>query len=420
MISKHSIIFIGIFTLLLLFSNISYVNNLDAFAQNSTGSSLASPIPKNIGGLKITSPEKGSVVPINSNSPFIIKGISNDNPASNCKVSIIINGIKPYQPVQPMNTAGKGDYTTWQYILLKNYTHLVVGSNKITAKSSCLNSPQNIFNSINVTGINSSPSLTNHSLNTISKTPSPLLTNHSLNTISKTPSPLLTNSHPIAKEIQKIKESSPIGNATTQNFQSVTPAIANTTSQSSKIITPPAIANTTSQSSKIITPPAIANTTSQSTNHSIKHTTTTGDHTAKPTHHVKHIHHIKHVAKPIKHVAKPIKHVKHIHHIKHVAKPIKHVKHIKHIVKHNNKKMKDNGNDNRDNNKKMKDNGNDNRDNNKKMKDNGNDNRDNNKKMKDNGNDNRDNNRGEKPRDLSSSILDQVRHNLASAGIDFG
>jgi hypothetical protein len=68
----------------------------------------------------------------------------------------------------------------------------------------------------------------------------------------------------------------------------------------------------------------------------------------------------------------------------------------------------------------MKDNGNDNRDNNKKMKDNGNDNRDNNKKMKDNGNDNRDNNRGEKPRDLSSSILDQVRHNLASAGIDFG
>jgi hypothetical protein len=406
MISKHSIIFIGIFTLLLLFSNISYVNNLDAFAQNSTGSSLASPIPKNIGGLKITSPEKGSVVPINSNSPFIIKGISNDNPASNCKVSIIINGIKPYQPVQPMNTAGKGDYTTWQYILLKNYTHLVVGSNKITAKSSCLNSPQNIFNSINVTGINSSPSLTNHSLNTISKTPSPLLTNHSLNTISKTPSPLLTNSHPIAQEIQKIKESSPIGNATTQNFQSVTPAIANTTSQSSKIITPPAIANTTSQSSKIITPPAIANTTSQSskiitppaianttsqsTNHSIKHTTTTGDHTAKPTHHVKHIHHIKHVAKPIKHV----------------AKPIKHVKHIKHIVKHTNKKMKDNGNDNRDNNKKMKDNGNDNRDNN--------------KKMKDNGNDNRDNNRGEKPRDLSSSILDQVRHNLASAGIDFG
>ena len=187
MISKHSIIFIGIFTLLLLFSNISYVNNLDAFAQNSTGSNLASSIPKNIGGLKITSPAKDSSVPINSNSPLIIKGISNDNAASNCKVSIIINGIKPYQPVQPMNTAGKEDYSTWQYTLLKNYTHIVAESNKITAKSSCMNSPQSIFNSINVNGMNFSPEqLKNYN------SPNPPLKN----TISSASSPSLTNPPP--------------------------------------------------------------------------------------------------------------------------------------------------------------------------------------------------------------------------------
>src|ERR1700712_5439409 len=152
MLKKYSIIFIGVFTLLLLVSTISYVNYQNASAQNFTGSNLNSTIPKVNGGIKIISPEKGSFVPINSNSSFIIKGISKDNATADCKVSIIINGIKPYQPVQPMNAAaGKEDYSTWQYSLSKNYTNFVLGPNKITAKSYCLPTQQSSYYSTNVT-----------------------------------------------------------------------------------------------------------------------------------------------------------------------------------------------------------------------------------------------------------------------------
>ncbi len=77
----------------------------------------------------------------------------------------------------------------------------MAGSNKITAKSSCLNSPQSIFNSINVNGMNFSPEqLKNYNSpnpplkNTISSASSPSLTNPPLkNTISSASSPSLTN-----------------------------------------------------------------------------------------------------------------------------------------------------------------------------------------------------------------------------------
>src|SRR5215210_7539996 len=148
MLKNHSIIFTGVFTLLLLVSTISYVNYQNASAQN-TGSNLTSTIPKVNGGIKIISPEKESVVPVNSNSSFIIKGISKDNATADCKVSVIINGIKPYQPVQPMNATGKEDYSTWQYSLSKNYTNFVLGPNKITAKSYCLPTQQSSYYSAN-------------------------------------------------------------------------------------------------------------------------------------------------------------------------------------------------------------------------------------------------------------------------------
>ena len=45
-------------------------------------------------------------------------------------------------------------YSNWQYVLSKNYTNIMQGSNKIPAKSSCLNdNPQNTYNSVNVTGM---------------------------------------------------------------------------------------------------------------------------------------------------------------------------------------------------------------------------------------------------------------------------
>ena len=203
MIKNHGIFFIGVIMLILLFSNVTYGNTINTFAQNSTSPNIppktTSTIPSNIaksvgvsggGGIRITSPEKGSVVPINSNSPFIIKGISKDNATLNCKVAIIINNIKPYQPVQPMNTVGKEDYSTWQYTLSKNYTHITLGSNKITAKSYCLNNPQSSYYSTNVTGMNFTPEqLKNY--NSPNQVPK--------NTVSNISSSSLAVQHPIAQ-----------------------------------------------------------------------------------------------------------------------------------------------------------------------------------------------------------------------------
>jgi hypothetical protein len=241
MLKKYSIIFISVFTLLLLVSTISYVNYHNASAQNSTSSSsnLNSTIPKGTGGIKIISPEKGSFVPINSNSSFIIKGMSKDNATADCKVSIIINGIKPYQPVQPMNAGGKEDYSTWQYSLSKNYTNFVLGSNKITAKSYCLPTQQSSYYSTNVTGMNFSPEqLKNYNSTNMSTTTT---TN---STASNITSPTVAaGPHPIALEIQALKNSSsqmavptfvPADNTVSQALQGVTPVFSDTTSHASK------------------------------------------------------------------------------------------------------------------------------------------------------------------------------------------
>jgi hypothetical protein len=232
MLKKYSFIFIGVFTLLLLVSTISYVNYQNASAQNYTGSNLNSTIPKVNGGIKIISPEKESFVPINSNSSFIIKGISKDNATADCKVSIIINGIKPYQPVQPMN--GKEDYSTWQYNLSKNYTNFVLGSNKITAKSYCLPTQQSSYYSANVTGMNFSPEqLQSYNSTNMTTTNS---------TTSNLTSSLVAGPHPVALEIQALKNSSsqmaippfvPVDNTISQALQGVTPVASDTNSQSS-------------------------------------------------------------------------------------------------------------------------------------------------------------------------------------------
>ncbi|MDQ6723332.1 MAG: hypothetical protein M3Z01_03595 [Thermoproteota archaeon] len=328
MIRNHGIFFIGVFTLLLLFSNVTYGNNTNAFAQNSTSPSIPSTISSNTtsntakssggnGGIKITSPEKGSIVPTNSNSSFIIRGISKDNATSNCKVAIIINGIKPYQPVQPMNAAGKEDYSAWQYTLSKNYTQIIVGSNKITAKSYCLSNPQSSYYSTNITGMNFTPEqLKNYN--------SPIQQPKA--TVSNISSSSLAIQHPIAQQIQQIKDTSQ------SNPPPCCITVSNSTSQAVKSINPlvPLVAGAT---------PSVADATGHAIKH-VKHTT---------------IH--------------PIKHVKHVKVVKHV-KPVKVVKHMK-------MKMKKNNNNN-------------------------------NQSNKHNGNSN----------DLQNRIINQVRNNLASAGIN--
>ena len=101
--------------------------------------------------VKISSPTKGQQVP---DKDLDIYGTSEYNIISDCKVSVIVNGIKPYQLAIPHGDAGVNDYSRWSFTLTPEYTSIKEGQNKITAKFSCTNDPNLIsHNSVNVTGI---------------------------------------------------------------------------------------------------------------------------------------------------------------------------------------------------------------------------------------------------------------------------
>ena len=111
-------------------------------------------------GVKITSPAKGQQVPIGG---LTISGTSTDDPVDNCQVSIILNGVKPYQETNatgPGSEPGKAtDYSTWKYSFTPSYAVIKEGVNKITSKISCTPSkPTSVASlakwySVNVTGV---------------------------------------------------------------------------------------------------------------------------------------------------------------------------------------------------------------------------------------------------------------------------
>lgn len=101
------------------------------------------------GLVKITTPAKGQHIPVGN---IIISGTSSSNTTNHCAVSIIINGVKPYQQVTPTGSKTSNDYSNWTFTTSNNA--IKEGANKITAKYSC---PQNAnltkFYSVNVTGV---------------------------------------------------------------------------------------------------------------------------------------------------------------------------------------------------------------------------------------------------------------------------
>jgi hypothetical protein len=109
-------------------------------------------------GVKISSPAKGQQVPIGI---LTISGTSTDDPVHNCQVSVLLNGIKPYQTTiatgQSNGEVGRAnDYSTWKYTFTPGYAVIKEGINKITSKISCspVNSPTSLnkWYSVNVTG----------------------------------------------------------------------------------------------------------------------------------------------------------------------------------------------------------------------------------------------------------------------------
>lgn len=117
------------------------------FAQTNMPNTTA---PPKIHGVKITSPIKSQQFPVGSN--LLISGTSKANSTSACQVSVIVDGIKPYQHAIP--TSGPMDYTTWSFTLASKYATIKQGENKITAKYFCKDNPRLVsFYSVNVSGV---------------------------------------------------------------------------------------------------------------------------------------------------------------------------------------------------------------------------------------------------------------------------
>jgi PKD domain len=128
-----------------------------AFGQQTT---LPTAPPPEI-GVKITSPTTGQSVPAGDDQQLHIAGTSTDNSISNCQVSVIVNGVKPYQPVIANGSSGINDYSTWNYFLNSSYTPLRDSpDNKITSKLVCGPNLTKWY-SVNVTGISLNASMLN-------------------------------------------------------------------------------------------------------------------------------------------------------------------------------------------------------------------------------------------------------------------
>ena len=88
---------------------------------------------------------------------LLISGQSSDDVVKNCSVSVIVNDIRPYQNALARGTEGMDDFSRWEFALSNNYTHVIEGVNKITAKLLCDSAPTRWY-SVFVNGI---PNLSN-------------------------------------------------------------------------------------------------------------------------------------------------------------------------------------------------------------------------------------------------------------------
>jgi hypothetical protein len=103
--------------------------------------------------VKITSPLTGQKVAVGN---LTISGTSSDTAASDCTVYADWDDVKPYQRVLSNGSSGgKDDYSKWYFTYTPAYHSIINGTNELTAKISCLDSPlnQTKWYSVNVTGV---------------------------------------------------------------------------------------------------------------------------------------------------------------------------------------------------------------------------------------------------------------------------
>src|SRR6187200_2184936 len=148
--------------ILILFSSIAGIllfaiwSNAYVYAQQTSSTSPSSasmPSSPSVAKIKITSPTKGQQVPVGKD--LTVSGTSIDNATSNdCKVSVIANKVRPYQPATATGTGGAADYSKWKFDITSKYTAIKPGQNRITAKYECGNNAAlTSFSSVNVTGV---------------------------------------------------------------------------------------------------------------------------------------------------------------------------------------------------------------------------------------------------------------------------
>lgn len=119
-------------------ANLLTSHDLISYAQinNATTPSPGVALPPSL-GVKVASPVNDEHVYLGKNNLKII-GTSTDSINSNCRVSVMLNNVKPYQNVLPTGPGGKGDYSVWSFLLTADYNSTVKkGHNEITAKLSC-------------------------------------------------------------------------------------------------------------------------------------------------------------------------------------------------------------------------------------------------------------------------------------------
>jgi hypothetical protein len=141
---KMSYVTTGSITLLIL---LMFIPNQMLFSQSSEELS-SSPVLKET--IKIVNPI--TTQNVSTGEELIISGQSSDNTLKNCSVSLIVNDVRPYQYAIASGAGGITDFSQWKFVLHTNYTHIIEGENKITAKLLCTSAPTRWY-SVFVNGV---------------------------------------------------------------------------------------------------------------------------------------------------------------------------------------------------------------------------------------------------------------------------
>jgi hypothetical protein len=180
-----------------------YPPNQLIFIQNSEA--LAS-VPSLKEWIKIVNPILDQKV--STGKELLISGQSSDSTAKDCSVSVIVNDVKPYQNAVASGPGGPDDFSQWKFLLREDYTPLIEGKNKMTAKLLCASAPTRWYGVF----INGIPSYSNEEI--LSPVQSGQQSNLSTTTSSHNTN---TNSNDNALLVSIFPQKNPVPRGDTQN-----------------------------------------------------------------------------------------------------------------------------------------------------------------------------------------------------------